>query len=55
MDITQGTGIAIVIILGIVIISRIIVTKIVSGKLEQYLLFKEYDKLEQSLDSFLFD
>ena len=53
MDITQRTGIAIVIILGIVIISRIIVTKIVSGKLEQYLLFKEYDKLEQSLDSFL--
>ncbi|MGN1277242.1 MAG: hypothetical protein ACI4UK_09670 [Floccifex sp.] len=53
MNFTQRTGFVIVIILGMVIISRLIVDKYVSGKLEQYLLFKEYDQLEKTLDTFL--
>lgn len=52
MNTTQKTGLVIVIMISIVIIARLVIDKIVSGKLEQYLLMKDYDRLEKTLDSF---
>ncbi len=52
MNSTQTTGLVIVIIISVVIITRLVIDKIISGKLEQYLLMKNYEKLEKTLDNF---
>ena len=52
MNKTTAIGLTIVIILGMVIIIRLIVNKIVSGKLEQYVLLEDYEKLNKILDNF---
>lgn len=52
MDKTTAIGLTIVIIIGMVIIIRLIVNKIVSGKLEQYVLLEDYEKLDKILDNF---
>lgn len=53
MSFTKTTGIVIVIMIIMTIIIRLIIDKIISGKLEQYLLMKDYERLEKVLDSFL--